>query len=184
LGIAKDAVAGLGSTVETDPDWPPSLREALTAYRRRITRDGGVRDTSPSDVIVDYGSLPVTGTVALAAGREVSIADTPAVTIGGQSRLVSDFRDARQNTMLTAESERNKATLRRLIDRMNTNDPEIISKTIDEVTRPGAMERSVDGLSAKVLADCLRSLLKFGVLSKQSFPEVPPRACSYISKET
>jgi DNA-binding HxlR family transcriptional regulator len=135
-------------------------------------------------VIVDYGSLPVTGTVALAPGSEVSIADTPAVTIGGQSRLVSDFRDARQNTMLTAESERNKATLRRLIDRMNTNDPEIISKTIDEVTRPGAMERSVDGLSAKVLADCLRSLLKFGVLSKQSFPEVPPRACSYISKET
>jgi DNA-binding HxlR family transcriptional regulator len=43
------------------------------------------------------------------------------------------------------------------------------------VTRPGAMERSVDGLSAKVLADCLRSLLKFGVLSKESFPEVPPR---------
>jgi DNA-binding HxlR family transcriptional regulator len=41
------------------------------------------------------------------------------------------------------------------------------------VTRPGAMERSVDGLSAKVLADCLRSLLKFGVLSKESFPEVP-----------
>jgi hypothetical protein len=45
----------------------------------------------PSDVIVDNGSLPVTGTVAQAAGSEVSIADRPAVTIGGLSRLVSDF---------------------------------------------------------------------------------------------
>jgi adenine-specific DNA-methyltransferase len=43
---------------QADPDWPPSLREALTAYRRRITRDGGVRDTRPSDEIVDNGSLP------------------------------------------------------------------------------------------------------------------------------
>lgn len=43
------------------------------------------------------------------------------------------------------------------------------------VNRPGAMERSVDGLTAKVLADCLRLLLRFGVLTKHSFPEVPPR---------
>jgi DNA-binding HxlR family transcriptional regulator len=43
------------------------------------------------------------------------------------------------------------------------------------VNRPGAMERSVEGLTAKVLADCLRLLLRCGVLIKQSFPEVPPR---------
>lgn len=43
------------------------------------------------------------------------------------------------------------------------------------VTRPGAMERSVEGLTAKVLADCLRVHLRYGVLTKQSFPEVPPR---------
>jgi len=43
------------------------------------------------------------------------------------------------------------------------------------VTRPGAMERSVEGLTAKVLADCLRLLLRYGVLTKHSFPEVPPR---------
>ena len=43
------------------------------------------------------------------------------------------------------------------------------------VTRPGTMERSVEGLTAKVLADCLRLLLRYGVLIKQSFPEVPPR---------
>jgi steroid delta-isomerase-like uncharacterized protein len=96
----------------------------------------------PSHLIVDNGSLPVTGTVALAAGSEVSIAGTPAVTNGGLSRSVSDFRDARQNMMPTAESERNKATLRRLIDAMNTNDVEIISRTIDELFEPDVVVRN------------------------------------------
>ena len=43
------------------------------------------------------------------------------------------------------------------------------------VRRPGAMERSVDGLTAKVLNDCLRLLVSYDVLEKRSFPEVPPR---------
>ena len=43
------------------------------------------------------------------------------------------------------------------------------------IRRPGAMERSVEGLTAKVLNDCLRLLLSYGVLEKRSFPEVPPR---------
>ncbi len=44
-----------------------------------------------------------------------------------------------------------------------------------EVVRPGEMERSVEGLTAKVLNDCLRKLVEFKVLEKQIFPEVPPR---------
>jgi DNA-binding HxlR family transcriptional regulator len=43
------------------------------------------------------------------------------------------------------------------------------------IARPGEMERSIEGLSAKVLNDCLRRLVDFGVLDKQSYPEVPPR---------
>lgn len=43
------------------------------------------------------------------------------------------------------------------------------------ICRPGEMERSVDGLSAKVLNDCLRRLVEFKVLEKRSYPEVPPR---------
>lgn len=43
------------------------------------------------------------------------------------------------------------------------------------IRRPGAMERSVEGLTAKVLNDCLRLLVSYGVLDKRSFPEVPPR---------
>lgn len=43
------------------------------------------------------------------------------------------------------------------------------------ICRPGAMERSVDGLTAKVLNDCLRLLVSYTVLEKHSFAEVPPR---------
>jgi DNA-binding HxlR family transcriptional regulator len=43
------------------------------------------------------------------------------------------------------------------------------------VRRPGAMERTVEGLTAKVLNDCLRLLVSYGVLEKRSFPEVPLR---------
>ena len=44
-----------------------------------------------------------------------------------------------------------------------------------DIRRPGAMERSVEGLSAKVLNDCLRVLVSYGILEKRSYPEVPPR---------
>ena len=43
------------------------------------------------------------------------------------------------------------------------------------INRPGAMERSVTGLSAKVLNDCLRRNVDLGILEKRSFPEIPPR---------
>ena len=43
------------------------------------------------------------------------------------------------------------------------------------ICRPGAMERTVEGLTAKVLNDCLRLLVSYGVLEKRSFPEIPPR---------
>ena len=43
------------------------------------------------------------------------------------------------------------------------------------VRRPGALERSADGLTAKVLAERLAKLVAFGVLRKQAFDEVPPR---------
>ncbi len=43
------------------------------------------------------------------------------------------------------------------------------------IRRPGAMERTVEGLTAKVLNDCLRVLVIYGILEKRSYPEVPPR---------
>lgn len=41
--------------------------------------------------------------------------------------------------------------------------------------RPGAIERSIVGLSTKVLNERLRKLQRFGIISRRSFSEVPPR---------
>jgi DNA-binding HxlR family transcriptional regulator len=43
------------------------------------------------------------------------------------------------------------------------------------INRPGEMVRSVEGLSTKVLNQCLRRNLEFGILEKIIYPEVPPR---------
>ncbi len=45
----------------------------------------------------------------------------------------------------------------------------------DGVNRPGAMERAVPGLTAKVLNERLRKLLRFGILEKTIYAESPPR---------
>jgi DNA-binding HxlR family transcriptional regulator len=49
------------------------------------------------------------------------------------------------------------------------------------IRRPGAMERTVEGLTAKVLNDCLRLLVSYTVLEKRSYPEVPPRVEYYFT---
>jgi DNA-binding HxlR family transcriptional regulator len=43
------------------------------------------------------------------------------------------------------------------------------------VRRPGAIERALPGLTAKVLNERLRKLVRFGILARTAFPEVPPR---------
>ncbi|WP_434951450.1 winged helix-turn-helix transcriptional regulator [Shewanella sp. HL-SH4] len=45
----------------------------------------------------------------------------------------------------------------------------------DGINRPGAMVRSVDGLTTKVLNTCLQKNTKFGILKRVTFNEVPPR---------
>ena len=43
------------------------------------------------------------------------------------------------------------------------------------INRPGEMVRSVDGLTTKVLNDCLRKNLHFGIINRVAYPEIPPR---------
>lgn len=43
------------------------------------------------------------------------------------------------------------------------------------VNRPGEMVRVVEGLTTKVLNECLRKNIKFGILKRVSYNEVPPR---------
>jgi DNA-binding HxlR family transcriptional regulator len=44
-----------------------------------------------------------------------------------------------------------------------------------QVNRPGAITRSIAGLTTKVLNDCLSKMVSFGMLEKTAYPEVPPR---------
>ena len=43
------------------------------------------------------------------------------------------------------------------------------------IRRPGAMQRQVPGLTAKVLNERLRKLLRFEIIEREVFAEVPPR---------
>jgi DNA-binding HxlR family transcriptional regulator len=44
-----------------------------------------------------------------------------------------------------------------------------------DINRPGEMVRNVEGLSTKVLNECLRKNVQFGILNRVTFNEVPPR---------
>jgi DNA-binding HxlR family transcriptional regulator len=43
------------------------------------------------------------------------------------------------------------------------------------IKRPGEMVRSVDALTTKVLNQCLRRNVKFGIIERLAYPEIPPR---------
>lgn len=45
----------------------------------------------------------------------------------------------------------------------------------NDINRPGAMVNSVEGLSTKVLNQCLKRNIDFGILEKTSYNEIPPR---------
>jgi len=45
----------------------------------------------------------------------------------------------------------------------------------NSINRPGEMVRSVDGLTTKVLNECLRKNIEFGIIERIAFNEVPPR---------
>lgn len=43
------------------------------------------------------------------------------------------------------------------------------------ISRPGALERHIQGISTKVLSERLRKLTGYGLLDKHVYAEVPPR---------
>ncbi|BAC91531.1 gsl3590 [Gloeobacter violaceus PCC 7421] len=51
---------------------------------------------------------------------------------------------------------------------------EILNQVRRGVHRPGALARSLDGLSTKVLNDRLGEFVRYGLLEKRSYPEIPP----------
>lgn len=51
----------------------------------------------------------------------------------------------------------------------------VLSLVRNGVHRPGAMTRAVAGLTTKVLSERLDKFLRFGVLERVQYPEIPPR---------
>jgi len=45
----------------------------------------------------------------------------------------------------------------------------------NDINRPGEMVRNVEGLTTKVLNECLRKNVEFGIVERIAFNEVPPR---------
>lgn len=43
------------------------------------------------------------------------------------------------------------------------------------INRPGEMVRSVEGLTTKVLNECLRKNMAFGIIERIAYDEAPPR---------
>lgn len=51
----------------------------------------------------------------------------------------------------------------------------VIGAVRSGICRPGALEHSIDGLSKKVLNERLAKLVRYGILDKRSYAEIPPR---------
>lgn len=51
----------------------------------------------------------------------------------------------------------------------------VLALVREGVNRPGAMERSIEGLTTKVLNERLRKLVNFGILHRHAYPEIPPK---------
>lgn len=45
----------------------------------------------------------------------------------------------------------------------------------DGICRPGLMERTIEGLTTKVLNERLRKLTKYKIIQRHAYPEIPPR---------
>ncbi|WP_372739783.1 winged helix-turn-helix transcriptional regulator [Neptunomonas sp.] len=50
------------------------------------------------------------------------------------------------------------------------------------INRPGEMVRNVEGLSTKVLNQCLKKNIEFGILDKVVFNESPPRVEYHVTE--
>ena len=51
----------------------------------------------------------------------------------------------------------------------------VLRAVSDGVRRPGALERHIEGISAKVLSDRLKHFHRAGIFERVAFPEIPPR---------
>ena len=51
----------------------------------------------------------------------------------------------------------------------------VLRAVANGVNRPGALERHIEGISAKVLGDRLKHFHRAGIFERVQYPEIPPR---------
>ena len=51
----------------------------------------------------------------------------------------------------------------------------VLNAVRKNIIRPGEIQRSIDGISTKVLNERLAKMLRYGILDKTIYPEVPPK---------
>ncbi len=51
------------------------------------------------------------------------------------------------------------------------------------IHRPGELERSIEGISTKVLSERFRKLVEYGLLDKQTYNELPPRTEYHLTEK-
>lgn len=58
----------------------------------------------------------------------------------------------------------------------------VLHAVAEGVSRPGALERYIEGISTKILSERLRKLSAYGLLKKEVYAEVPPRTEYQLTK--
>lgn len=51
----------------------------------------------------------------------------------------------------------------------------VINAVRNNIIRPGEIQRSIDGISTKVLNERFTKMIRYGILNKTIYPEVPPK---------
>ncbi len=51
----------------------------------------------------------------------------------------------------------------------------VLEAVRSDILRPGEIQKSIEGISTKVLNERFNKMIKYGILEKTIYPEVPPR---------
>lgn len=51
----------------------------------------------------------------------------------------------------------------------------VLNAVRNNILRPGEIQRSIDGISTKVLNERFAKMIRYGILNKTIYPEVPPK---------
>src|SRR5262245_8459661 len=87
---------------------------------------------------------------------------------------IASIAGAKQKAQMTAKKRTSAAAMAESVFACKWS-ARILNLIRKGVNRPGAITRALDGLTTKVLNECLRRLIDFRLVERTSYPEIPPR---------